>query len=195
MKRIVPFNPMMKNTLMKKVLVLFVSVLVISSCDTRSISEILYADYNGKDGFSILVLPPNFVDKFISPDQANEKELLRSIDDFRLMFFDRTIDVEGGITSVKDHIYKLLDDRNFEEYIAIIKDGSNILLKGIEKNDLISEMHLMIAGEEQLILASFKGRINLNQAMETINQMDLEDMENLEGLSGDFDMDNFKWSF
>lgn len=181
---------------MKKYLTLPVLLLlVLSSCADKKVTQVLYDEYNEKDGFSILILPPNFVDKFISEDNNDQKELMKTIEDFRIMFFGQSIDEEDGIDGVKKKITKLLDDRSFETYMSINKDGSDIVVKGKGSEDKVKEMHVLIAGDRQIILASLTGNINLAKALNTINDMDGSEFDEIDNFTGDIDFGDFEWAF
>ena len=180
---------------MNKIIGLLALLLAFSACTEKKVTQELYDEYNGKDGFGILILPPSFVDRFVSDAESDQKELLKSIEDFRVMTFGSSIEEPDGIDGVRKKISKMLDDRSFETYMQINKDGSDIVVKAKGSEEKITEMHVLIAGKEQVVLASLTGNINLSKALKTINSMDGSEFEEIEKFSGDFDFSDMKWAF
>lgn len=179
----------------RNIVYIVVASIIFAGCQSnKKVTEVLYDQYNGTDGFSILVLPPNFVDNFISEDKEDEKELLKTIKDFRLMFFDREVDGKSQ-SDVQDEIFALLDKRGFEDFIDITKDGARISVKGKSKDDVVSELHVLIGGEKKLIMASLTGNIDFQQVTRTIENIDLDDFEDIENFTGNFDFDDLKFIF
>lgn len=166
-----------------------------TSCSEKKITDILYEDYNGKNGFSMLVLPPSFVDNFVGQDEQEQQELLKAMKDFRVMFFGQDIETEGGLPEVSKQISGLLDDHNFETYMQIQKDGSSILVKGLGDDENVREMHVLIAGTGQVVLASFTGNINLSKALSVINEMDGSELDGIQDFSTDLNFGDFEWAF
>jgi hypothetical protein len=173
---------------------LLLSAAITGCVNSKKVSEIVYDKYNGKDGFSILVLPPNFVDKFVSSDETNQKELLKTVSDFRLMFFDEVVEGKDQ-SAIREEIKQLLDKRNFEDYLSINKDGSDISIKAIVKDNIIRDLFVIIGGEKKLVVASLSGRINGQNLKKTIDEIDLNDFGEIENFSGDFDFEDFKFIF
>lgn len=174
--------------------IVLVSTILLSCESSKKVSEVVYDKYNGKDGFSILVLPPSFVNKFVSDDESDQKELLKTVEDFRIMFFDNEVDGKSKKT-VQEEITQLLDKRNFEDFMSITKDGNQISIKGLKKNDLVREMHVLIGGEDKFIMASFTGKIDFDKVVKTANDIDFDDFDGIGEFSGDFDFDDFKFIF
>jgi hypothetical protein len=110
------------------------------------------------------------------------------------MFFDNEVDGKSQ-KSVKDDIFQLLAKRDFEDFLTISKDGADIVIKAITKDETIKEMHVIIGGDDKLIMASMTGNINMENVSRTINEIDFDDFEDIGDFSGDFDFDDFKFIF
>jgi len=179
----------------RNILYIVIASILLAACQSnKKVTEVIYDQYNGKDGFSILVLPPNFVDNFISEDKEDEQELLKTLKDFRLMFFGNEVDGKSQ-SEVQDEIFALLKKRDFEDFIDITKDGARISVKGKTKNDVVKELHVLIGGKEKLIMASLIGNIDLQQVSRTIENLDFDDYEDIENFTGDFNFDDFNINF
>ena len=177
---------------LRNLFIILITGLMLYSCESqKKVSEVIYDKYNGKNGFSILVLPPNLVDKFIAKENTDQKELINTIQDFRIMFFDNEIEGKTSKT-VLDEINILLDKRRFEEFMTVNKDGTKFMIKAKEKDGLIHEMHILVGGDDKLVMASLRGRIDMNKVSSTINEIDFDDFSGLKGLKGDLDFDDLK---
>ncbi|MBT7095616.1 MAG: DUF4252 domain-containing protein, partial [Bacteroidetes bacterium] len=97
--------------------------------------------------------------------------------------------------SVFRDINKLLDKRGFEEYFSINKNGSMVTVRGIQKKNVIKEMHVIVKGEEKIFLASLTGRIDINKMKSTMDDIDFDDFSGLENISGEFDFEDFNFDF
>jgi hypothetical protein len=167
------------------------------SCESQKrISDIIYSRYSGQPGFTMVALPPNFVDNFVKEDQKEEKELLNQMRDLRVMIFEDKIEGKEG-KSVFDDVNNLLDKRNFEEMMSINKDGSRVTVKIQQRKDIVREMHVLVRGENKFFIASLTGRIDLNTISKAMNEINFNDFKDLEGFTKDFDFEpeDFKISF
>jgi len=175
----------------------FVLLTGLISCESqKKISDIIYSRYNNQPGFTMMALPPNFVDNFINEDQKEEQELLNQVRDFRIMVFDDEIEGKDG-RSVFEDVNNLLEKRNFEEMMSITKSGARVTVKIQQRKDLVREMHVLVRGEEKFFIASLTGRIDLNTISNAINEIEFDDFHEIEGFTKDFDFDpeDFKIKF
>lgn len=176
-------------------LLILLAGVVLWSCESQKlVREVVYDKYYETNGISIIALPPNFVNMFVDNKNTDQKELLQTIKDFRIMIFENEIDGKEGETVFQD-VNKLLDKRGFEEFMTINKAGSKVIIKAKVKNDLIREMHVLIAGKEKLIMASLTGKIDMNKAAKTMQDLDFDDYSKMEGITGKFDLDDLKLNF
>lgn len=189
---------------MKNLKLYFFSAVIITAlaaCESqKKVSDIIFQKYSDQPGFSMIALPPNFVDKFVDEEQKEQKELLNQVRDFRLMTFNDEI-IGKKDKSVYSEVEKLLEKRNFEDLMSINKDGSKITVKVHQKKDIVREMHVLVKGEENFFIASLVGRIDLNQINKTMNNLDLKQFGDLQDFTKDFDLnfDDMKgewgWAF
>ena len=183
---------------MKNFKIYFLSVLIAAglfACESqKKVSDIIYDKYNDQPGFSMIALPPNFVDNFVDESEKEQKDLLNQIRDLRLMTFDDDVDGKEG-KSVYTDIDKLLDKRGFEELVSINKDGFKITVQVKQNKDIVREMHVLVKGEEKFFIASLIGRIDLNTITEAMNNVDFEDFGELKGFTEGFDFDNLNFHF
>lgn len=165
------------------------------ACESqKKVSDVIYEKYGDQSGFTMLALPPNFVDKFVDDSKTEQKEFLNQVRDLRLMIFDDEVDGKDG-ASVFSEIDKLLKNRNFEELMSINKDGSKVTVKIKQSKDVVREMHVLVKGENKLFIASLTGKIDMNTITETMNEIDFNDLGGLKGVADDFDFDDFKIDF
>ncbi|MBT7095019.1 MAG: DUF4252 domain-containing protein [Bacteroidetes bacterium] len=60
--------------------VLFTLGLMFSACESqKKVSEIVYDKYNDQDGFSMVVLPPSFVDNFVDDENEDQIDFLKTL--------------------------------------------------------------------------------------------------------------------
>ncbi len=193
----VTYNVLIIRT-MKNFKLYFLTGLIVAglfACESqKKISDVIYDKYNGQSGFSMIALPPNFVDKFVDENETEQKELLNQIRDLRVMIFDDEVDGKNG-KSVFSEIDKLLDKRGFEELMSINKNGTKVTVQVNQKNDVVREMHVMVKGEDKFFIASLIGRIDLNTINQAMNEIDFDDFGSIKGFTDGFDFDDFNLGF
>ncbi len=168
---------------------------VAMSCETqKTITDVVYKEYNQQAGFAMWVLPPSFVDNFVDESETEQQQLLQSVRDFRLMIFDNEVAGKSKKTVYAD-VKKLLDKRDFVEYLSIAKEGSQVTMMAKEKKGTIREMHVLVSGDEKLFMASLTGRIDFNTVNSTLQEIDFDEFSEIGDFSGDFDFDDFEWAF
>jgi len=180
---------------MKSILSSLVLLIIVASCENyKKVSDVVYDKYSEQSGFSMIVLPPNFVDKFVSEDQQDEKKFLMQLRDLRLMIFDDEVDGKPN-QSIYEDVNKLLSKRGFEEFLSLNKSGSKVTIKAKEKDGIIKEMHVLVKGEDKFFMASLQGRIDANTIGKTMNAINFDDFGEIESFSKDFDWDDFTFDF
>ncbi len=176
----------------------FLGMIIIAglfACESqKKISDVIYDKYNDQPGFSMIALPPNFVDKFVDESQKEQKELLNQIRDLRVMIFDDKV-VGKDNKSIYEEVDQMLSKRNFEELMSINKSGSKVTVQILKNKDVVKEMHVLIKGEDKFIMASLLGRIDLNTITEAMDKIDFNDLEGIKGFTDGFDFDDFKFDF
>ena len=173
----------------------FIFIAGLFACESqKKISDVIYDKYNDQPGFSMIALPPNFVDKFVDDSEKEQKKLLNQIRDLRVMTFDDEIDGKSG-KSVFEEVDKMLNRRNFEELMNINKNGSQVTVQVRKNKDVVKEMHVIVKGEERFFIASLTGRIDLNTIDEAMNEIDFDDFGDIKGFTDDFDFKEFDFMF
>ncbi len=183
---------------MKQFRYYFLGIVILTglfACESqKKVSDIIYDKYNGQAGFSMIALPPNFVDKFVDESEKEQKELLNQIRDFRLMIFDDKLEGKNN-KSVYDEVNQMLNKGNFEELMSINKSGSKVTVKIRQQKDIVKEMHVLVKGENKFFIASLLGRINLNTITDAMDEINFNGLGDIKDFTDDFDFDDFNFDF
>ncbi len=176
-----------------KLFILAGAIIGLFACESqKKVSDVIFDKYNGQSGFSMIALPPNFIDKFVDEDASEQKELLNQVRDLRLMTFNDEVDGKDG-SSVYQEVNKILKKRNFEEMMSINKDGSKVTVQIKQKKDVVREMHVLVKGADKFFIASLTGRIDLNSINKTMNEIDFDDFGSIKNFGEDFNFDGFNF--
>ena len=80
----------MKTSLLKNILIICMAFFVLTACSSvgKSTSQLVYEKYYNMEGFSEIVFPPQFVLKFIAEENTDQKDVIKNMDDIRILFFN-----------------------------------------------------------------------------------------------------------
>ena len=84
--------------------------------------------------------------------------------------------------------YKALSSKlkfsEYEELMKIRDEGTNVRIMIKEANDKINELLLLIGGEDDFVLISFVGNIDINKIAQLSGTIDINGIEYLDNIGG-----------
>jgi len=81
----------------------------------------------------------------------------------------------------------LIDTKEYETLMTVRDGGENVRFLVKDTGDVINELLLLVGGEENFVLLSFVGNIDLNKISKLANQIDVQGAEHLEKIGDDND--------
>lgn len=135
--------------------------------------------YMNDENFTVVYISSKMFEMFakIDPDVDEEvKEVIRDLKGLRILVRE-----EGGLKYYKEAISKI-DFNEYEELMTVRDDGTNVKFVVKEEGDLIKELLLIVGGEDEFVLMSFTGKIDLAKISRLANDMeiDIDGLEHLE---------------
>ena len=164
-----------------KRLILFLFVLSIASVVTAQNDAIekYFSKYIDDERFTVVYISPkmfSMVAKMDIEDMDPEvKDIISDLEGLRILT------TEFNTNSLYNEAMKTID-MNVYELLMKVRDGEenvHFLVKEGE-NDKIRELLLLVGGNDQFVLLSFVGNIDLSKISKLANSMDIDGFEHLE---------------
>ena len=135
--------------------------------------------YMDDENFTVVYISSKMFEMFakIDPDVDEEvKEVIRDLKGLRILVRD-----EGGLKYYKEAIKKINFDE-YEELMTVRDDGTNVKFVIREEGDIIKELLLIVGGDDEFVLMSFMGKIDLAKISRLAKDMeiDIDGLEHLE---------------
>ncbi len=177
----------MKKQLIK--LAVIIALLLPGTIFAQSNFNELYEKYAGHDGFTSINISPEMF-KFLgaidmsdsSNDSKHAQNVLQQLEGLKMLVYEKPEDKEG-IDFYKE-VKSKLPLKDYTELMTVKDSESDIkfLVKKAGKNR-ISELLMIVVGEDEVLVMSMTGNIDMNTISDISNSLDVKGMENLEKIN------------
>lgn len=169
---------------MKKALVIsimFMSTLAASAQDD-AISK-FFSKYENDDSFTQVTVTARMFGLFANLDAEDQEdqEVIDAVSKVKGLRILTKDNIDNG-KEMYAEAFKLIDSKEYEELMTV-KDKDNdmkFLIK--EKDGTINELLMVLGGENEFLLLSLVGDIDLKQISKLSKSMEIDGFENLEKL-------------
>jgi hypothetical protein len=145
----------------KNLLLLIAAIFILTSCEyTPGVSE-AFIKYRFKDGVFTLTVPGWVIRLASNSDgiDKNERELLESIDKVRILVVEDE-NLNGKINLHKEFASKIKSKNHYEELMTVNDNSENVVIYGKTEGDVITEMVLLVSGDDDNALIFVRGEIS-----------------------------------
>ena len=169
-----------KNTI-ALLLILFVSF-QISAQDSPA--NQLFEKYSDAEGFSSVDIAKGLFELFadIESDDEDFEELQKALDGIEKMRLLQ-YSLENGDQQTMDNFYsdieKTIPFKEYDELMIIKEKDANINFYSKSEKAIISELLMVVDGNDEVVLMSLTGNINLKHIAKLGSKMDFGGMEHL----------------
>ena len=143
-----------------------------------------FETYQDNEEFTMVYVSPKMFQMFakVAGDEL-DAELQGLVNDLEGL---KVLKTETNSLQVYKDAIKKIPTNEYELLMTARDDGQNIkILTKTKGEDIIEELLLLVGGEEEFILVSFVGNINLNDLAKVASKMDIEGVKHLEKLGQD----------
>ncbi len=150
----------------------------IGSSQADAIEKYFSKYYDDESFTTVYVSPKMFqmVTKVISENENEEiKELIEGIKGLRIL---RS---ETNAPALYEEAINTINTKEYEVLMTVRDKENNVQFLTKESNDIISELLLLVGGDE-FVMLSFVGNINLNSIAKLAKSLDIDGAEHLEKL-------------
>lgn len=170
----------MKRILFSSILILSLPILTLAQ---SSQVEQIFDKYSGQEGYTSVHITKYMFDMFarIADDEEDKefKEVTSNLTAIKILTLDSITNLNRK-KSFYQELSESISEPNYKD-LMIVKDGDEeikFLIK--EANDKISELVMIVGGNNDGVLISLMGDINLKQISKLSKSMDIKGFEHLD---------------
>ncbi len=174
----------MKKQLIK--LIVITALIIPGSIFAQGDSDKLYQKYAGQDGFTSINISPemfkflNSMDMNDSSSEAKQTQFaMQQLDGLKMLVYEKP---EGkvGFDFYKE-INRDLSLKDYSELMSVNDSDSDIKSLVKKTSDKrISELLMIVKGEDEVLIMSMTGDIDMNTISDISNSLNVKGMENLD---------------
>jgi len=140
-----------------------------------------FSDYMEDDDFTSIYIGNKMFDmisKLDLEDSENQEaiDMLKDIKGLRILTSEKR-----PMELYKEAMTKF-NTSNYEVLMSVKSEGENVRFWVQEKNNVINELLLLVGGEDDFVLLSFLGKIDLNKIQKLSNKIDIKGAEHLKDI-------------
>jgi len=158
--------------------------ILLSSCQSEKNREI-FDDFEGEEGVYMLKLPPSLFMGIMDNEAGPGKEELGKVNLVKLMFFDEN--KAGGEREpgdIHNEIIRKFDRYGYEMALQFSSSGTNISAYMLENEEYVSDIMVVLNGDEGLIGLGLSGRLDGRALMDFALNMDYQELGDLIDIDG-----------
>ena len=166
------------NKLLSLLVVLFLAVNANAQVDAI---DKFFETYQEDDDFTMVYVSPKMfkIGAKVAGDEL-DAELQSLMKDLKGLKVLRT---EKDASAVYKSALNKLPTNEYEILMTARDEGQNVkILTKTKSDDIIEELLLLVGGEDEFILVSFIGNINLNDLAKVASSLDIDGVKHLEKL-------------
>ncbi len=174
-----------KKTKMNKLLSLLVVLLMAVSANAQvDAIDRFFESYQDDDDFTMVYVSPKMFEMIATgAGDALDEELQGLVKSLKGLKVLRT---EKDSKAVYKAALQKLPTDEYELLMTARDDGQNVkILTKTKSNDVIEELLLLVGGDDEFILVSFVGNINLSDLAKVASSLDIDGMKHLEKLGNE----------
>lgn len=165
----------MKNLLIALFLVGFVGSL---SAQNNAIDK-YFDQYKDDERFTMVYVSPKMFEMVVKIAEENVEDdvvdMLREIEGLKILT------TEENPNDFYKEALKKINTKEYEELMTVRDEGQNVqfLVKDQQNGDIVRELLLLVGGEDEFVLMSFVGKIDLTKIGKLAKNMSINGTEHL----------------
>jgi hypothetical protein len=184
------------NTL--KIVILSFLIIPVLVIGQSSAVDNLFDKYTSQDGFTSVDVSKGLFELFAEieaddPEFEDFQKAIDGIESLRLIAYSTNDDDGGNTVASKEAFYRdVMNSIPFNDFkeLMIIKDNdANVNFYAKSSGSVISEMIMVVDGNDEAVLLSLTGNLDLNYVAKLGKSMDIGGMQHLRKMDKDHDND------
>lgn len=107
-------------------------------------------------------MPPGLLRVFVDRDEKELRELIKQIDDMHFLIFSDDYFTEISSMELFNQMDKELTANNFHDLLIVKEMGEQVKFKIQEKNNKVTEIIMLVAGHNEVVVMNISGNIDLS---------------------------------
>lgn len=167
---------------MKKATAILLFLMMAGFINAQSLISTTFSDYESNEDYSRVSISKKMFSIManLNPEDEDEKELINTVSNL-----DGLKIIVADSTANPDKMYKETLNRmpkRFEELLTVNEKSEKIVFMIDEKDGMVSELIMVLRGEDQFVLLDLFGKIDLKQISNLSRKMNIEHLDQLEKL-------------
>ena len=159
---------------MKKATAILLFLMMAGFINAQSLISTTFSDYESNEDYSRVSISKKMFSIManLNPEDEDEKELINTVSNL-----DGLKIIVADSTANPDKLYKETLNRmpkRFEELLTVNEKSEKIVFMIDEKDGMVSELIMVLRGEDQFILLDLFGKIDLKQISNLSKKMNIE---------------------
>jgi hypothetical protein len=145
----------------------------------------IFDHYRQVDGITAISFPPSLIGLFLSEedtDQAEMKKLMQELSAFRMLVLDSQSGREDLLAELRSNVTRFTSRREYQDLFRMQTADEDIFIRILEKNDIVSNVVLMITADDRFFVMQLKGNIQLKHLTRLVEGGYIEDLTGLSEL-------------
>ena len=140
-----------------------------------------FSKYQEDTDFTVVYISPKMFEMISKlAEEEIEPEVQAIIRDLKGL---RVLTTEKNPMRYYNEVTETLNLKSYEELMTIRDGNSNVRFLIKSKNDLVEELLLLVGSEEEFVMISFVGKIDLEKISRLSNSADIEGLQHLQKIN------------
>ncbi len=165
---------------MKFFLIAFILICFVGSASAQNNAIDKYFDqYKDDERFTMVFISPKMFEMAVKVAEENVEDdvvdILKEIKGLKILT------TEHNPNEFYKEALKKINTNEYEELMTVRDEGQNVqfLVKDQQNGDIVNELLLLVGGEDEFVLMSFVGKIDLNKIGKLAKNMSINGTEHL----------------
>jgi uncharacterized protein DUF4252 len=169
---------------MKKIIISAILILggLAANAQDDAISK-FFAKYENDDSFTQVTVTSRMFGLFanLDTDDAEDQEVIDAISNVKGLKILAKEDASNG-KALYSEAFKLIEGKGYEELMTVKEKDSDMKFLILEEGGIIAELLMIMGSNDDFIILSLIGDIDLKQISRLSHSMDIDGFEKLENL-------------
>jgi uncharacterized protein DUF4252 len=169
---------------MKKIIISAILILggLAANAQDDAISK-FFAKYENDDSFTQVTVTSRMFGLFanLDTDDAEDQEVIDAISNVKGLKILAKEDASNG-KALYNEAFKLIEGKGYEELMTVKEKDSDMKFLILEEGGIIAELLMIMGSNDDFIILSLIGDIDLKQISRLSHSMDIDGFEKLENL-------------
>ena len=171
---------------MKYLLVFMISMFTVIGTSTAQEDAIskYFSKYMDDESFTVVYLSPKLFQLLgkLDIEELEDNEaaaIMEVVEDLKSL---RVLTTEENAEQYYNEALKTINTKDYEVLLTVRDEGENVQFLIKDEGNTINELLLLVGGEDEFVMVSFVGNIDLDKISQLAKKLDVDGVEHLDKL-------------